>query len=454
MPIIPKYTIPASQFASTEETLGGTSDNKAVTPRGLNAALRYMGLLQDPVYDSVYIRIDATNMPIRGDTDIRGALRLPENNYIYFGNTGHILSTPGDVYELEVAKRDNGSGIENAKVRIRAIHLGGNAAKFEIYADSDTTRAEIDSFLRVYSLAACVSSVPAAGDIIADGNMNVSSGHTYNINGIPHTHAGGSGDVVGPPAAAIGVIPVYATTSGKSIWTSGATISTSGAINIPAGQTYNIGGSAHAHSYGVGDVIGPSIVTSGMVAVFATTTGKAIVHRPLTANSIGDLVVGNIGQMLGLNVSPTTASVPLGDAWMQGDIRAKGGFALDPTNTTDPAACVTLIMPNDQLNAGLTQGLAGAIVQAPKYTGISSLRTVTRHNYQVYQNLQATLSTATEVVSMYFDERAGFHRCIDTGITPGTTQKVKASMNTVQAWLKVQIGSSLGYIPVYMNKFS
>jgi hypothetical protein len=65
MPIPPRYTIPANQFANSEESIAGTSDNKAVTPRGLNAALRYLGIIPGvaPSFDSVYVRIDTTKGP-------------------------------------------------------------------------------------------------------------------------------------------------------------------------------------------------------------------------------------------------------------------------------------------------------------------------------------------------------------------------------------------------------
>jgi len=62
---IPRYIIPPNQFASSEESRAGTADNKAVTPRGLHAALRHLGAIPGvrPSFDSLYYRLDLTNAP-------------------------------------------------------------------------------------------------------------------------------------------------------------------------------------------------------------------------------------------------------------------------------------------------------------------------------------------------------------------------------------------------------
>lgn len=64
--------------------------------------------------------------------------------------------------------------------------------------------------------------------------------------------AGGGGDVLGPATSADNTIARFNGTNNKTIQDSLATVDDSGGINIPTGQTYNINGSPHTHAGGAG----------------------------------------------------------------------------------------------------------------------------------------------------------------------------------------------------------
>lgn len=134
--------------------------------------------------------------------------------------------------------------------------------------------------------------------------------------------------VSGPASATDNAVARFDGTGGKTLQNSGVTIDDNGTVNIPSGQTYNINGSAHTHSYaanafktiavsgqdnivadaaddtltiaagtnvtittnaandtitiaatggsGTGDVTGPASSTDGEVALFDGTTGKVL----------------------------------------------------------------------------------------------------------------------------------------------------------------------------------
>lgn len=64
-----------------------------------------------------------------------------------------------------------------------------------------------------------------------------------------------NGDVLGPASSADNTIARFDGTNNKTIQGSLATVDDSGGINIPTGQTYNINGSPHTHAGGSGHAI-------------------------------------------------------------------------------------------------------------------------------------------------------------------------------------------------------
>lgn len=73
------------------------------------------------------------------------------------------------------------------------------------------------------------------------GTVNIPSGQTYNIDGVP-IGGGGSGDVVGPSSSTNNAVARFDSTTGKLLQNSLATIDDNGASNVPFAQTYNING--------------------------------------------------------------------------------------------------------------------------------------------------------------------------------------------------------------------
>jgi hypothetical protein len=84
-----------------------------------------------------------------------------------------------------------------------------------------------------------------------------------------HTHSYGTGDVVGPGSATDNAIARYDSTTGKLLQNSLATVDDSGGVNIPPGQTYNINGSPHAHSYAGLDAGMSLVVNDGGIVITA-----------------------------------------------------------------------------------------------------------------------------------------------------------------------------------------
>lgn len=86
----------------------------------------------------------------------------------------------------------------------------------------------------------------------------------------------GTGDVIGPATSADNTIARFDGVDSKTIQASLATIDDTGTINIPTGQTYNINGSAHTHAGGTGDVIGPATNTDGNIPQWNGVNSKTL----------------------------------------------------------------------------------------------------------------------------------------------------------------------------------
>lgn len=91
-------------------------------------------------------------------------------------------------------------------------------------------------------------------------------------------------------------------------------------------------------------------------------------------------------------------------------------------------------------------GTAAQLGMAPQLTA-SSPQTVTRYNYLNLSQPTLTNVTITDGCAMRFNAAIGTHVCIDNGTT-------KSSPGTVTAWMKVNINSTVYYIPVYSSKTS
>lgn len=87
------------------------------------------------------------------------------------------------------------------------------------------------------------------------------------------TGVGGGGDVSGPGSSTDNAVTRFDGTGGKTLQNSSATIDDSGTVNIPLGQTYNIGGSAFSYS----DLANPSknkgIYFGAFTNTWTSTTG-------------------------------------------------------------------------------------------------------------------------------------------------------------------------------------
>lgn len=88
---------------------------------------------------------------------------------------------------------------------------------------------------------------------------------------------------------------------------------------------------------------------------------------------------------------------------------------------------------------------AASITLDPAYV-ISAGATVARHNYLDLQNPAATgVGTLTDAAVFRFDAAAGTHKALDAATT-------KTTPTGVDAWIKVNLNGTLGYVPVYLSK--
>lgn len=98
----------------------------------------------------------------------------------------------------------------------------------------------------------------------------------------------GSGDVIGPATSADNTIARFDGVDNKTIQGSLATVDDSGGVNIPTGQTYNINGSPHTHAGGTGDVIGPATNTDGNVPQWDGTNSKTLKNGLGLVTTVGN----------------------------------------------------------------------------------------------------------------------------------------------------------------------
>jgi hypothetical protein len=68
----------------------------------------------------------------------------------------------------------------------------------------------------------------------------------------PGTGPGSGGDVVGPSSSLDNQVPRFDQTTGKVIQASLMTVDDNGSPNIPTGQTFNVNGAPHTHPGGSG----------------------------------------------------------------------------------------------------------------------------------------------------------------------------------------------------------
>jgi hypothetical protein len=88
-----------------------------------------------------------------------------------------------------------------------------------------------------------------------------------------HTHAGGSGDVVGPASSVDNQVARFDLATGKLIQASLMVVDDNGKPNIPSGQTYDINGSPHTHT---------GLVTNGDSHDHSGGDGAQISHTTLS----------------------------------------------------------------------------------------------------------------------------------------------------------------------------
>ncbi len=120
-------------------------------------------------------------------------------------------------------------------------------------------------------------------------------------------------------------------------------------------------------------------------------------------------------------------------------------YASDPTALI-PAWVATATAT---IAGGVTDAYNASVRLTPTYSAATAL-TVTRHNY-IDVN-QPTLSGAgpaalTDAAVFRFNAAIGTHKAIDSGST-------KTSPGTVTAWMKVNLNSTIHYIPCYSSKTS
>lgn len=103
-----------------------------------------------------------------------------------------------------------------------------------------------------------------------------------------------------------------------------------------------------------------------------------------------------------------------------------------------------LEMENVQiLAAGADDGYCASARFDPGYSGAY---TIARHNYLDIQDVSlASGAAVTDACVMRFDANAGTHKALDTAST-------KTTPGGVDAWVKINLNGTLGYVPVYLSK--
>lgn len=155
--------------------------------------------------------------------------------------------------------------------------------------------------------------------------------------------AGGGGDVLGPATSADNAIARFNGTNNKTIQDSLATVDDSGGINIPTGQTYNINGSPHTHAGGAG----PTTLydnTLGSAGSWDVSGLSGSYDRLQIILSIrGNVAAGGVGVYITFNNDTTntnyfTQSIQYGDGAVTGTTaNDRQAFAV-PASSADAGA--------------------------------------------------------------------------------------------------------------------
>lgn len=198
-----------------------------------------------------------------------------------------------------------------------------------------------------------------------------------------------------------------------------------------------------------------------------TTLGNNVVIHNLTAANVAFQVVGAASQSGHLQTYQNSSRTVLAlvdkdgafvfnETGLDADSRIEGdnddnAFYLDASadavgiGTNAPATKLE-IAQTKTITGATADGYSAALTLDPEYTA-SSAQTVTRHNYLDINDPGVTNVTITDAAVMRFDAAAGTHKA-----TVGATTKTTPS--AVDAWLKININSTIYYVPAYTSTTS
>ena len=135
-------------------------------------------------FDAVYGRLDGVNMPFTGQIQVINTTN---------GAGGAYLETIGDAYTLDVEQFTVTNNVTSpTQFLYRESSGAGNITSAMIDGRSADSSTGVDSgdWLNFSHEGSERFSVDHAGSV------NIPTGETYDINGTPHTHAGGSGHTI------------------------------------------------------------------------------------------------------------------------------------------------------------------------------------------------------------------------------------------------------------------
>lgn len=164
------------------------------------------------------------------------------------------------------------------------------------------------------------------------GVINIPAGQTYNINGVPIPT--GTGDFVGPGVSTDNAIVRFDGITGKLGQNSLATVSDTGSVNIPTGETYNINGVPLAFSgWGLsgngGTTYSTDFIGTTDAVKLAIKTGGTVAMTIDTSQNVGiGVAVPNAKlQVVGLlQFNPTNFTTHCGEGAGNGNTGLYGTF--------------------------------------------------------------------------------------------------------------------------------
>lgn len=155
--------------------------------------------------------------------------------------------------------------------------------------------------------------------------------------------AGGAGDVIGPATSVDHSIARFNGTDNKTIQDSLATIDDAGSINIPAGETYDIDGSPHTHAGGSG----PTTLYDNVLAAAGSWDVSGLSgsydRLQIILSIRGHVAAGGVGIYITFNNDTTntnyfTQSIQYGDGAVTGStVNDRQAFAV-PADSADAGA--------------------------------------------------------------------------------------------------------------------